>query len=88
MLHGRALSANHFTHALHEPGRIFTTNERGVSMNSWKTEYDDQVVAIVNSNRRVTIDELCDRLDLMRDQIDEIVSRLVACGTIDNKLDA
>ena len=46
----------------------------------WKDHYADVVVEIV-STRRVSIDELADRLDMLRDEVEQIIERLVARGS-------
>ena len=49
---------------------------------SWKDAYAD-VVAEMVSTRRVSIDELADHLDLLRDEVEQIIERLVARGIIE-----
>jgi predicted transcriptional regulator len=38
---------------------------------------------LIVSTRRVTFDELADRLDLLRDDVEQITERLVARGIIE-----
>jgi len=45
--------------------------------------YDDVVVEIIRSGRAVTMNEICDQLDLMQDELEAIMARLVARGTIE-----
>ena len=52
-------------------------------MQSFWDAYDDAVTEIVRSGRAVTMDELCDHLDLMKDEIEAITSRLVERGVIE-----
>jgi predicted transcriptional regulator len=51
-------------------------------MTTWKDDYERLVAEIV-STRRVTFDELADRLDLLRDDVEQITERLVARGIIE-----
>ena len=53
---------------------------------SWKDAYDAVVADLVNQGATTT-DELAARLDLMRDELETITSRLIERGVID-KLDA
>ena len=54
---------------------------------TWKTDYEDLVATIVANQRDIDLDELCDRLGLLRDEVEAITDRLAARGTLD-KLDA
>jgi hypothetical protein len=54
-------------------------------MQSFWDAYDDAVTEIVRSGRAVTIDDLADHLDLLRDEVREIAARLVARGVIEQQ---
>jgi hypothetical protein len=45
--------------------------------------YDDAVTEIMKSGRAVTMNEICDQLDLMRDELEAITARLIARGVIE-----
>jgi predicted transcriptional regulator len=55
--------------------------------NSFWNSYD-AIVAEIVSRRASTIDEICNQLDLMRDEIEDIASRLVARGIIERNRDS
>ena len=52
-------------------------------MNTWKTDYEDLVAAIVANQRDINLEELCDRMGLLKDEVESISDRLVERGVID-----
>jgi hypothetical protein len=58
-------------------------NQRTKMQTSFWDAYDYAVVEIMKSGRAVTMNEICDQLDLMRDELEAITARLVARGTIE-----
>ncbi len=51
-------------------------------MNSWKDSYDRVVAQIIAGRKDISLDELCDRLDLLRDEVEAITDRLEARDVI------